>query len=291
MSAAGQRRGRSRFACVLCVILTFLFPSCTRRQSEKPAQGLAATLPAPEHKKQVQRFHTYLITTSKELLQLRESMGVQRFDEMLKLNRIDLRHARQGDSLVVPDTAEGWLTLSPFPARWKELEGQSKLIAVSLRLQAWAAYEDGQLTRWGPVSSGCRATPTLMGLYHTNWCQRERRSTFNDEWQLKWYINLHNGNGISFHQYELPGFPDSHSCLRLAADDSEWIYHWCQSWLLSADQRTVLREGTPVIIFGDYAWGAPRPWKRVVEEPSAGLLNPEELAEALRVFKGMKDPL
>jgi hypothetical protein len=273
------------------VVLAGLFPACDRRRSEKPIPAPVTATPSPEKAKQAQRFRTYPITTTKELLKLRESMGAQRFDEALKLNRIDLRHARQGDRLVLPESAGDWLALAPFPPVWKELEGQPKLIAVSLRLQAWAAYEEGRLIRWGPVSSGREASPTLTGLYHTNWCQKERRSTFNDEWQLKWYINLHNWNGISFHQYELPGYPDSHACIRLAADDSEWIYHWCQSWILAPDERTVLREGTPVVVFGDYAWGSPGPWTRVAEAPEAGGLKPEELAEALRIFEEKTLPL
>lgn len=290
MPTSGQCIRKNRFACLLCVTLAFLLPACGRRKSGRPIQAEATSLPAVEKTKQDQRFRTYQITTSKELMKLRESIGAQGFDEVLKLNRIDLRHARQGDSLVIPVLGEGWLALAPFPSKWEELKDQPKLIAVSLRLQAWAAYEEGRLIRWGPVSSGCLATPTPVGLYHTNWCQRERRSTFNEEWQLKWYINLHNGNGISFHQYELPGYPDSHSCVRLAADDSEWIYRWCRSWVLSPDQRTVLHEGTPVVIFGTYAWGSPRPWRRIVEEPSFGQLSPDELTEALRFLREQVTP-
>ncbi len=286
MPTAGGRISRKSLTCLLCVASACSFLSCDRRQQKKPLQHPATTTPAAEKTKQAPRFRSYQITTVKELLQLRESLGARRFEEALKLNRIDLRHARQGDSLVVPVSNESWLDLSPFPKTWKGLEDQPKLIAVSLRLQAWAAYEDGQLVRWGPVSSGREASPTFTGLYHTNWCQKERRSTFNDEWLLKWYINLDNGNGISFHQYELPGYPDSHACVRLAADDSEWIYYWCRSWVLSPDERMVLREGTPVVVFGDYAWAGPRPWTQVIESPSLAQLTPKELAEALRMLEG-----
>ncbi|MBL0211949.1 MAG: L,D-transpeptidase [Holophagaceae bacterium] len=276
---------------LLCLCLVLVLASCDRRRSEKPIPAPAPSSHAPVKPKAGPRFRSYRITTTKELLKLRDSMGAQRFDEALKLNRIDLRHAREGDNLVLPESAEDWLALAPFPSTWKALEDQPKLITVSLRLQAWAAYEAGRMVRWGPVSSGRKASPTFTGLYHTNWCQKERRSTFNDEWQLKWYINLHNWNGISFHQYELPGYPDSHACLRLAADDSEWIYRWCQSWILAPDERTVLREGTPVVVFGDYAWGAPGPWKRIMDEPEAGGLKPEELAQAFRIFQGKVAPL
>lgn len=271
---------------VLCTILLSLVVGCTRRSSERPAEvKTAPPAPVSESNVQVQRFRSYLISSPRELLKLRDDLGADRFEEVLKLNRIDLRHARQGDTLIVPTAAEDWHDLAPFPSEWKEAAELPKLVVVSLRFQAWAAYEEGRMLHWGPLSSGRRSTPTFVGLYHTNWRQRERRSTFNGEWQLKWYINLHNWNGISFHQYDLPGFPDSHSCLRLSADDSEWIYYWCQSWALSADQRTVLREGTPVVVFGEYAWGAPRPWKRLAEDPKAGRLSSAELADALEIWR------
>ena len=294
MTLVTDRKHRRPSVCdgfFLGAILLSLMAGCARNAPERPTEIRTAPPPSvSESRRLAPRFRSFLINSPRELLKLREDLGADRFEEVLKLNRIDLRHARQGDTLVVPTAAEDWHELAPFPIEWKEAAELPKLVAVSLRVQAWAAYEEGRLLHWGPLSSGRRATPTFVGLYHTNWRQRERRSTFNGEWQLKWYINLHNWNGISFHQYDLPGYPDSHSCLRLSADDSEWIYYWCQSWMLSADQRTVLREGTPVIVFGEYAWGAPRPWKRLVEDPAGGRLSPTELAEALKVWRDKLRP-
>ncbi len=103
---------------------------------------------------------------------------------------------------------------------------QPKLIAVSLRLQARAAFESCVLLRWGLTSTGKRKSPMPI-------------------------VNLHNTAGISFHQFDLPGYPDSHVCLRLAPDDAEWIYRWCASWKLNQDRRTVLQDGTPVAVFGE----------------------------------------
>lgn len=284
-----RRRGALNRGLPLATAVLVMASGCGRRSEEKPTPVPAVATPRADPPVPVPRFRSYPITTPKELLRLRDQLGAERFEDVLKLNRIDLRHARQGDTLVVPSAAEDWHDLAPFPIEWKEIAAAPKLVLVSLRLQVWAAYEDGRLQHWGPVSSGRRASPTLPGLYHTNWRQRERRSTFNGEWQLKWYVNLHNWNGISFHQYDLPGYPDSHACLRLGADDSEWMYFWCQSWVLSADQRTVLKEGTPVVVFGEYVWGE-RPWKRLPEDPSAGGLAPQELAAALRVWRDQVPP-
>lgn len=230
------------------------------------------------------------LTSPKDLLDLRANLGPERMDEVLKLNRLDLAHARKGSTLLVPAAGVAWLDLSPFPATWAETAGQPKLLVVSLRLQAWAAYEQGNLLRWGPASTGKQKSPTPVGLYHTNWCQKARTSTFNDEWELKWYVNLHNSAGISFHQYELPGYPDSHACVRLASDDAEWLYRWCASWKLSQDERTILSEGTPVVVFGEYGWGKTKPWREADMAPEAARLRGEELGDALRILQEEVSP-
>lgn len=247
--------------------------------SQPPPQPPARPQPPPAP------FTRLRVTTTRDMLALQAELGAERFQEVLKLNRIDLRHLRQGDEIVLPPRSADWKSLAPFAPVWEEVRDLPRLLVVSLRLQAWAAYEDGQLVRWGPASTGKKDSPTPAGLYHTNWCQRERRSTFNGEWQLKWYVNLHNRSGISFHQYDLPGYPGSHSCIRLAADDAEWIYRWCRQWKLSPDQRTVLSEGTPVVVFGDYGWGQPKPWKRLADDAQAHRVAAAELEEALRILR------
>jgi hypothetical protein len=110
-------------------------------------------------------------------------------------------------------------------------------------------------------------------------------STFNDEWVLHWYVNLSNFDGISLHQYELPGRPASHACVRLLADDAEWLYHWVDTWkLVPGDRRRVLEQGTPVVVIDEYAFGQRRPWKRLPDDPRATTLRLEEVETALRNF-------
>lgn len=226
------------------------------------------------------RYRSFEATSPREVLSLKAALGEEAFLVCLKLNRVDLDHIRKGDLLVVPTTAEPLFEHAPFPRIWEELGDLEQALVVSLRVQAWAAYRRGQLLRWGPVSTGKKATPTPAGRYHTNWRQAERRSTFNGEWLLKWYVNIHNWEGISFHRYDLPGYPDSHACIRLSEDDSAWIYQWCTSWILSPDQREVLRPGTPVAVIGAWTWGQPRPWRRLPEDPLACAMTPAERAEA-----------
>ncbi len=218
----------------------------------------------------------------KFLSQLRSEIGEEKMAVLLKLNRLDARHLRPGVTLLIPEKVDDLSAFSPFPDSLEAAGEIPKLILVSLRVQAFGAYERGKLVRWGPTSSGKKATPTPAGLYHTNWKSKQTRSSINEEWVLPWYFNLDNERGISFHQYDLPGYPASHGCLRLLAEDAAWIYGWADQWTLSADRRRVEAHGTPVIVFGKYDYGKQPPWKNLVTDYGAAGVTASELEEAIR---------
>ena len=228
------------------------------------------------------RYGRFRLANEDSLRALERRLGPEAFGVVLRLNRLDLAHARQGDTLVVPASFD-WARLSPFPDTLPAAGVPSRLLVVSARVQAFGAYEAGRLVRWGPTSTGRQEKPTPPGLYHANWRQRTRVSTFNDEWILHWYVNLSNFDGISLHQYELPGRPASHACVRLLEDDAEWLYHWVDTWkLVPGDRRKVLEHGTPVVVLDEYAFGQRRPWKRLPEDPQATAIAADSIAAALR---------
>src|SRR5262247_2019835 len=105
----------------------------------------------------------------KYLSQLRSEIGEEKMAVLLKLNRLDAQHLRSGVTLVIPEQVDELTSLSPFPSRVETVRDIPKLILVSLRVQAFGAYEFGNLVRWGPTSSGKKASPTPAGVYHTNW--------------------------------------------------------------------------------------------------------------------------
>ena len=179
-----------------------------------------------------------------------------------KLNRADLKHLQRLGQIVVPSSWRPELDHSPFPASYATATATPKLIVVDQPSQAFAAYEYGRQVHWGPVSSGRQAKPTPSGLFHLNWRARSRTSTLSGEWRLNWYYNFHNRRGLAFHEFELPGVPQSHACVRLLARDAEWIFKWGVSWTL--DPKGQLQTpGTPVVILGSYAFGSPAPWQDV----------------------------
>lgn len=192
-----------------------------------------------------------------------------------KLNRVDVKHMGRLDQLVVPSTWQGELAYSPFPLIYAAAVHLPKLIVVDQPKQAFAAYESGRLAHWGPTSTGRQAKPTPKGLFHLNWRARSRTSTLSGEWRLDWYFNFHNTRGIAFHQFDLPGLPASHACVRLLERDARWIYEWGQSWTLDAKGQ-LLTTGTPVLVLGDYVFDAPPPWRSL--DPVARVVWLPEIA-------------
>jgi lipoprotein-anchoring transpeptidase ErfK/SrfK len=194
------------------------------------------------------------------------------------LNRRDrahlLRPTPPTPGLVVPTTwFDDPLTYSPFPARWPAAESSPTAIVVHQPLQAFAAYDNGRLVRWGPVSAGREESPTPEGVFNLTWRARSRRSTDNQEWLLEWYFNFVNERGVSFHLFDLPGYPASHACARMLRRDAQWLYGWGQEWTLDDRHRHVLTPGTPVIILGTYPFGTPPAWLSL-ETPVSILLPP-----------------
>lgn len=178
-----------------------------------------------------------------------------------KLNRADRGRLAAFDRIVVPDRWDLPETAySPLPRRFTWAEYFPKAIVVSKKLQAFGAYENGRLVRWGPVSTGAAGSPTPSGLFHLNWRSQGRRSTVNRNWFLKWYFNFGNKRGHSFHEYELPGLPASHGCVRLLARDARRLYDWGDPWQLAEHGQRIVKQGTPVLILGAYDHAAGKPW-------------------------------
>ncbi len=213
---------------------------------------------------------------------LQNKFGQKGTEIILALNRIDRKNIKKKDALIVPDTiVTNWKYYSPFPLIVENAFQIPKLILVSQRVQAFAAYQLGNLVLWGPASTGKEETPTPNGLFHTNWKAEETKSTFDDEWILKWNFNLDNFEGIALHQYEMPGYPASHSCVRLYEKDAEWIYNWADQWIVTADEESTLAYGTPVIVFDEYDFDSLQPWKELVNNPSATTISENDIKDQL----------
>ena len=65
-------------------------------------------------------------------------------------------------------------------------------------------------------------------------------------------------------------------------EDAKYLYNWADQWVLNKGGATVKAHGTPVIIFGDYKWGAKKPWKNLIQDPKSNDISVDELNEIIK---------
>lgn len=225
-------------------------------------------------------YSPYLVKGRAPLTKLDSIYGTEGAKLILALNRLDEENIRRADTLVVPDTLANLLSYCPYPYVIEQVRDIPKLLLISRRIQAFAAYENGVLVKWGPTSTGRKAKPTPEGLFSANWKSRKTTSTIDSSWILPYYFNFQNKEGVALHQFSLPGYPASHACVRLLEGDAKWLYYWAEQWILSTEGK-VEAYGTPIIVFDEYRFGKRKPWKNLLENPSAITIMPGEIQELM----------
>lgn len=251
-----------KYILILSIFLTIV--SC--KQEAKTTTGK----PKKEAPTRVKPKETgYTFQKTKAWLEMVKDADSAKIWPVLAVNRTDRRNIVKMDSIIVPKDVDGDLAYYlPFPLQVSALNEVDKIVFFSYATQTFAAYEYGELVRTGPTNMGRKADKTPTGLFFSNWKAEKSTSTFNDEWDLKWNFNIANKLGVGWHQYELPGYPASHSCLRLQERDAKFLYDWADQWVL-ADKETVKIKGTPTVVFGSYDFDGTKPWYQLISNPKA----------------------
>jgi hypothetical protein len=227
---------------------------------------------------------TYSILRQKEWIAQKDTFeGAKYWNILIAINRTDSAHLKRLDSIIVPNRYDLELAdYMPFPKEVPLLKDVEKMLIFSNPVQAFAAYEHGRLVRQGQSNMGKKASPTPPKLYFCNWKSKRAISTVDKSWILYWNFNISNFGGIGFHQYALPGYPASHSCMRLQESDAYFLYHWAEQWIMKDDIE--LAKGTPVLVYGKYPFGEPRPWYALVQNPKALTLNEDSMRIMLEPY-------
>ncbi|WP_163409675.1 L,D-transpeptidase [Flavobacterium ajazii] len=267
-------------ANALLILILVLLVSCKKNDTIKLTEN---TKPKKTIEYKKPKSISYQIENTKDWLKTNETDS-SKLDIVYALNRTDKTNFKKLDSIVIPKDFSGDLVYYlPFPLHVKALEEVSKIIIFSYPTQTFAAYENGELVRTGPTNMGRKADPTPTGLFFTNWKAEKTTSTFNDEWELKWNFNIENKKGVGFHQYELPGYPASHSCLRLLEKDAKYLYKFADEWILK-DKENVKVKGTPVIVFGSYDFDGPKPWLQLPTNPTTLNISEAEIEKQTKLY-------
>lgn len=262
----------------LFLLLIFFAASCnnnSKQETSSSATDTTASNPAASQQQQPQPQETrtavtyHYVTPRDSIRRVLKSLDSNSVNILSAVNRADRSALLRMDTIIMPENlslpAEQYF---PFPLNLAFLKDVKKIIFFSYPAQAFAAYENGRLVHSGPTSMGRKNDQTPTGLFYTNWKAEQTTSTFNDEWDLKWNFNIENKLGVGFHQYAMPGYPASHSCLRLKEADAKYLYDWADQWELKGEEN-VIAHGTPVVVFGSYPFGSSRPWLALASNPDA----------------------
>jgi lipoprotein-anchoring transpeptidase ErfK/SrfK len=226
---------------------------------------------------------TYKMANTKQWLLQHKTDRLQQAI-VFAVNRTDRYNFSRMDSVVIPTNLSfDLLNYLPFPLKVNYLKDINKIIFFSYPTQTFAAYEKGVLVYSGPTNMGKEKYLTPTGLFFTNWKAKVSTSTVNEKWILNWNFNVLNKEGIGWHQYSLPGYPVSHSCLRLQKKDAKYLYYWADQWVL-ANKYKILIKGTPVIIFGNYDFSSPKPWLQLPSNPHSLNISEEEIRKITQPF-------
>lgn len=268
-------------ANALLILILVLMVSCKKTDTIEITENKTAKK-VVEYK-EPEAAVSYQFQKTKEWLKANEADSTK-MNIVYAINRTDKANLKKLDSVVIPADFSGDLVYYlPFPIHVAALQEVSKIILFSYPTQTFAAYENGELVRTGPTNMGRKKDPTPTGLFFTNWKAEKTTSTFNDEWELKWNFNIENKLGVGFHQYELPGYPASHSCLRLLEKDAKFLYKFADEWILK-DKENVKVKGTPVIVFGSYDFDGPKPWLQLASDPKALNISESEIETETKPF-------
>lgn len=159
-------------------------------------------------------------------------------DIVRRINRMNVR-LKAGMKIAIPKNIER-LTIydvAPFP-RYIESSGE-KTIYVSQKKLAWGAYDEtGELIWWGPISSGngrcskrdsyCKTPPGSFRIIRKQDIDCvstafPRRAGGNHGGAEMPYC-MHFFRGYALHgSYTVPGYRDSHGCVRMFIEDARWL--------------------------------------------------------------------
>ncbi|MEN8213644.1 MAG: L,D-transpeptidase, partial [Pseudomonadota bacterium] len=155
-------------------------------------------------------------------------------DVVKTLNRMNTR-LRTGKTIAVPENLENLtlMDISPFEQRIKPGEGTRLFVEQSVL--AWAAYgADGRLLNWGPISGGkeyckdvkapCPTIPGRFVVYRKGGadCKSKKFPIGKGGAKMPYCMFYHRGYALHG-SYKVPGYNDSHGCVRVPVEDARWL--------------------------------------------------------------------
>jgi hypothetical protein len=142
--------------------------------------------------------------------------------------------APPGPETAQPNPEPGAVEPQPLPP------ARSRNLRIDLNAQSFHYVEDGRVVRSGPISAGSAEHPTPTGRFKVLSKEKDKVSrsytnAFDMPTPMPYALQFHGPYYV--HEGWLPGYPDSHGCVRLHYEDARFVF-----------ER--IRRGDPVLING-----------------------------------------
>src|SRR5579872_7486673 len=118
------------------VFLSILLFSCSQKKEEAPPQkkeepSKVIKPPQQEVKKEIPKpdtgvYRSYFLSGAKSLSDLSKEIGESKMMLVFKINRRDLAHLKQGETIIVPNRDDSEMTYSPYPVHISGLDSVKK---------------------------------------------------------------------------------------------------------------------------------------------------------------------
>lgn len=166
---------------------------------------------------------------------------------VMRINRMNVQ-LHSGEVIAIPSDMQktSLLDYSPLPATVAAANGKT-VIVVPKKL-AWGAYdESGRLVNWGPISPGKDWCPDVGSACHTATgvfnvyregsasCASTKFPVPDGGAPMPYCMFFHDGYALHGSS-TVPGYADSHGCVRLFVDDAQWL------------NQNFVEKGTTVIV-------------------------------------------
>ncbi|MCC6933321.1 MAG: L,D-transpeptidase [Deltaproteobacteria bacterium] len=115
------------------------------------------------------------------------------------------------------------ISFPPYSAKLKE---STRYTVVDIASQSLACYEFGELKKVCIISSARKGYKNFLGQWKVGFKEVNKKSK---KYGVKMPYAVQISGHYFIHQGHLPGYPASHGCIRLSAEDAQWYYSWAQT--------------------------------------------------------------
>ena len=161
----------------------------------------------------------------------------ERWQDVLRFNRMDRRHFLGGVSIKVPKVLEQIRNFTPLPLTHPDAASEPKFILIDQSEMFLGAYQYGRLVLSFPIAVGIEGHEVPAGTFTIDAADRRHESNMYEVEEigrpypmhhaLRFWVDKSREDWPSYwiHGRDVPGYPASHGCIGLYDEEMQYEYY------------------------------------------------------------------